>query len=560
MPRNKPAWVALASAVCLMCVLTGCARKEDEAAIPAEEPVPDTVGKIVSLDQGWTEEEQQWFWFTSQGSRLIPYDWFLVLEQADSTEPFRSDANMERLRYLVEKPGALNLDGLPVGFAKDTDEHGQPWMGFTCAGCHTTQIDYKGTGIRIDGGGTLADTMGFMSGLGEATRATVDDNAKFERFARKLLGVGYSTAAAETLRRALFERAEYLLEWVDKNSPPHPWGFARLDAFGGIFNMVTAYDLGVPENYRPGDAPVSIPFLWDTPQSDLVQWDGIAPNFPPGVGPLARNVGEVLGVFATVAIEPGAGLRGYKSSARALAQGELEEKLTKLWSPLWPMEHLPPLDPAKAERGSEIYQQQCASCHAILDRTNPKRRIDAVMTPVGEIGTDPTMANNVVQRTAKTGKLQGTKMYVVAGDPFGPEAPASEVLTNVVIGTMLGEKKESVEGAIDDYLKVKKASTPATPSYKGRPMNGIWATAPYLHNGSVPNLWQLLQAPEARVKQFHVGSRELDPVNVGFDTAASPGSFLFDAGLPGNSNAGHAFGTQLTDEQKWELIEFLKSL
>jgi cytochrome c5 len=542
-----------------MSVLTGCTWQE-EAAIPAEAPDPDAVGKVVSLDQGWTEAEQQWFSFTGQGSRLVPYDWFLVLEQAGSTEPFRSDANLKRLRYLVEKPSRLNPDALPIGFAKDTGEPGQPWVGFTCAGCHTTQVNYKGTGIRIDGGGSLADMMGFMSGLAAATRATVDDNAKFERFARKILRESYSTATTESLRQALFDRAEYLNEWVDKTSPPHPWGFARMDAFGAIFNRVAAYDLGVPENYRPGDAPVSIPFLWDTPQSDLVQWDGIAPNSPAGIGPLARNVGEILGVFGTVAIEPGAELRGYKSSARALDQGRLEEKLNKLWSPLWPMEYLPPLDPAKAERGSVIYQQQCASCHAVLNRTDPKRRINAVMTPVAEIGTDPTMANNVDQRLALTGKLQGTKRYVVAGDPLEQEVAASEVLANAVIGTMLGEKKQAVAGLIADFLNVKKASAPSTPSYKGRPLNGIWATAPYLHNGSVPNLWQLLQTPETRVKQFHVGSRELDPVNVGFNTAASPGSFLFDAGLPGNSNAGHAYGTQLSDEQKWELIEFLKSL
>lgn len=563
MPRNKPAWVALVSAVCLMSVLGGCVKQDEtpqeETAIPAEAPDPDAIGKVVSLDQGWTQADQQWFWFTAQGSRLMPYDWFLVLEQAGSTEPFRSDANMERLRYLTEKPSPSNPDALPVGFAKDTDKQGQRWVGFTCAGCHTSQVNYKGTGFRIDGAGTLADTLGFMTDLAAAARATVDDNAKFERFAHKVLGDSYSPANAEPLRRGLFERAEYLDLWVDKNTPPHPWGFARLDAFGGIFNMVTAYDLGVPENYRPSDAPVSIPFLWDTPQSDFVQWDGIAPNSPPGIGPMARNVGEVLGVFGTVDIQPGAEWKGYKSSIEALNQGELEAKLNKLWSPLWPMEYLPALDPAKAERGGVIYQEQCASCHVLLNRTSPST-YKAAMIPLDTIGTDPTMATNVAERTALTGKLQGTRQDVVVGDRFGAEAPAGKVLANVVLGAMLGEKGQVVKGSIDEYLKVKKSSSPSSPSYKGRPLNGIWATAPYLHNGSVPNLWQLMQKPEARVKQFHVGSREFDPVNVGFDTAASPGSFLFDVSLPGNSNAGHAYGTQLSDEQKWELIEFMKSL
>lgn len=557
MRRTGFGWVAFA--VCLLCALTGCGPEElDVSPAPAEAPLREAPGKVVSLSQNWSPDEQQWFWFTAQGSRLLPYDWFLVLEQAGSTQPFRSDANLARLRYLIESPSRLNPDGLPVGIVKDVDHQGKPWVGYTCAGCHTTQVSYKGTGIRIDGGGTLADTMGFMSGLGAATRETLDDGAKFERFARNVLGSGYGPAAAEALKKDLAGRVAYLEEWVSRNSPPHPWGFARLDAFGGIFNMVTAYDLGVPENYRPSDAPVSIPFLWDTPQHDLVQWNGIAPNH--GVGPMGRNIGEILGVFGTLDIEPNAGLRGYKSSAQALHQGELEEKLTRLWSPLWPAEILPPLDAAKVAAGKEIYQQQCASCHAILDRTDPKRRVNAAMTPVAELGTDPAMANNAATRMAKTGKLQGTKKFVVAGDPFPAEVPASEILANAVAGTMFGEKLQVAEGAVLEYLNVRKASSPAAPSYKGRPLNGIWATAPYLHNGSVPNLWQLLQEPEKRVKQFHVGSREIDPVNVGLVSSPSPGSFLFDASLPGNSNAGHAYGTKLSDEEKWALIELLKSL
>ena len=99
----------------------------------------------------------------------------------------------------------------------------------TCAGCHTAQVEYKGTGIRIEGGGTLADTMAFMSGLGASMRATVDDGAKFERFARKVLGSGYSPDAEEKLRQALADRTGYVQEWVDRNSPPHPWGFARIE-------------------------------------------------------------------------------------------------------------------------------------------------------------------------------------------------------------------------------------------------------------------------------------------------------------------------------------------
>jgi hypothetical protein len=101
--------------------------------------------------------------------------------------------------------------------------------------------------------------------------------------------------------------------------------------------------------------------------------------------------------------------------------------------------------------------------------------------------------------------------------------------------------------------------------YKARPLTGIWATAPYLHNGSVPNLAELLTDDRCRMSNFSVGNREFDPDNVGFvitqdvHESASP----FDARFPGNRNIGHSgkiFGTELKESEKWDLIEFLKTL
>ena len=100
--------------------------------------------------------------------------------------------------------------------------------------------------------------------------------------------------------------------------------------------------------------------------------------------------------------------------------------------------------------------------------------------------------------------------------------------------------------------------------YKARPLDGIWATAPYLHNGSVPNLWQLLLPADQRDKKFWVGSREIDTRDVGFKADQVPGGFQFDTSLQGNSSAGHdgaAYGVgQMSEEQRWDLIEYLKSL
>ncbi len=77
-------------------------------------------GGEVTLCQNWDAEEQQEFWFLSQGSQIIPYAWFLALEQADGEALFRDSAHMDGFRYLPQRPTAMNPDGLPIGFTKDS--------------------------------------------------------------------------------------------------------------------------------------------------------------------------------------------------------------------------------------------------------------------------------------------------------------------------------------------------------------------------------------------------------------------------------------------------------
>ena len=98
--------------------------------------------------------------YTTQGSDMMSYDIFMNLEQADSTELFRSNANMIKYRYLPQQPSEPGKGpGLPVGWVKNTYQ-GEDYIGFTCAACHTAQINYNGTGIRVDGGPAMADMNG----------------------------------------------------------------------------------------------------------------------------------------------------------------------------------------------------------------------------------------------------------------------------------------------------------------------------------------------------------------------------------------------------------------
>jgi hypothetical protein len=110
-------------------------------------------------------------------------------------------------------------------------------------------------------------------------------------------------------------------------------------------------------------------------------------------------------------------------------------------------------------------------------------------------------------------------------------------------------------------LYAAPSAAPAA-SYEARRLYGIWATAPYLHNGSVPTLADLLLPAAQRPKSFCVGTRAFDPVKVGFATdAAAPGNVCsFDTAAPGNSNRGHEYGTSLSAKDKRNLLEYLKQL
>ena len=124
--------------------------------------------------------------------------------------------------------------------------------------------------------------------------------------------------------------------------------------------------------------------------------------------------------------------------------------------------------------------------------------------------------------------------------------------------------------APDKIAQLKRCLADDSPilGYKFRPLTGIWATAPYLHNGSVPTLYDVLLPPSDRPTSFYVGTREFDPVKVGFKTEQSAeNGFLFrvfdDQGKPiqGNLNTGHDYNNAgLSAADREALVEYMKGL
>lgn len=548
-----------------------------------DHPEPPRSTSYTTLEQNWTPEERQEFYFTSQGSQILPYDWFLVLEQADSQSLVRDDANLLKFGYLIEaKDSRWNPDGLPAGFVKD-DGQDRAWLGFSCAACHTAQIDYKGTSYRIDGDGSLTDVRGFLFQLAAALRATHDHEDKFLRFSAKVLGGRDAPTERETLRAQLAAVVAEREGYNARNFPADALPLhGRVDALGAILNEVFHHVVKPPAasstaNTAPATAPVSYPVLWDTPQHDFVQWNGTVKNA--GLGALGRNVGEVLGVFGKFQIDDPPTVLGYRSTVQVRNLLRLEESIKKLWSPQWPAA-LGAIDPGLRDAGRQAFvKAKCNVCHQDINRTDRSRRVVAQMQAVG---TEALTADNFTDRIGKTGVLEGAYLKVVGSKllgsaTFADKAGGDDVLSHVVIGTILRSPFNPPEDELTQIdFKRKQLMMAAPPAeatslgggiYKGRPLNGVWASAPYLHNGSVPTLFDLLLPAAKRPKSFTVGSREFDPEKVGFRTDA-PDFPVFRArtedgrAVPGNSNEGHEFGVEgvLDDTERRALLEYLKSL
>ncbi len=542
-------------------IIAGCSEAEAPRTTGFGVTPPGDPAVGVLLDQGLTPGLRQSWYRLSQGSRLIPYSWFLALEQPGNDRPFRADEVIERFGYIPQEYATANPDGLPVGFTKGEDERKVAWLGFTCAACHTSEIRHQGTRFRVDGAPGMADLVPFRDELIAAVRATLADPAKFDRFAAKALGAG----SGQAFRKDAFKKdvQSYLDETVvlaDRSRPEHPAGPSRVDAFSILINEMIGTVPGLPENYRKPAAPVSYPFLWGAADLEWVQWNGAVQDA------IARNVGEVLIVFGHAEATAQGDKVAIRSTAQVKNLHDLEDWTKAITPPRWPEAILGAIDRPLAARGEAVYLREgCATCHANkppYPRSEPNQHgrtfVKVAKTPIAELGTDPLAAANFADRTAKTGKFApmfGGQAEVPAFAMFFANLLTMTESDLDAAGLTPAQKLEYSGFRVDVLPRREDLLV-----YKSGPLAGIWATAPFLHNGSVPNLDQLFRPARDRAKTFHVGSREFDPVTVGYRSTPSPATFEFRTEVPGNSNAGHEYGTRIGDDDRHALVEYLKTL
>ncbi len=550
----------------------------------------------------------------------------------------------------VKEASEYNPDALPVGLTR-FDNYVDPMVkgaeketvfGFGCAACHTSRIDYKDKSVFIDGGPSQANLPLMMEKLYISLGETYLFPRRFARFANRVYGHRASKEETKALRKKV---KEFIVKTVKSvvgasGTTSTNAGFYRLDALDAIGNNVFSVELNAPENMWSTDAPVSYPMLWTVPWLAWAEYPGVVRS------PMVRNIGETLGVNAPVNLTSDDPSMLFKSSSQVdelyrvetlLMEGVLpwdirkapkvdpwkyamkHKKLPGLNAPRWPEEILGKIDKEKAEKGAKLYKELCQGCHLppigseeLFARNKKgelkywtkknkwgKQFLNTRNIDIFEIGTDPTEMMNFYQRTANTYNLtvQGTPLEALSKaeqngvKKLGIALSAADGLK--VVTEAVGNKWYADHGITDqktiDRLNGYRENIVlmSPPTYRARPLDGIWATGPFLHNGSVWSLYELLSPVEERSKAFITGLKEFDPKNVGFVSPRTQAEIALYTGkgfslfstidskgkpITGNSNAGHEFkgdgstygngviGRGLSEEERWQLVEYLKTL
>jgi mono/diheme cytochrome c family protein len=398
----------------------------------------------------------------------------------------------------IQEPG---MD-LPVGFSKRRVIIDRVWL--NCGACHT---------------GTVRDTPDspprVLTGMGANTMDLqtlirfLVDSASDPRFSpqfmipeiERLGDLGF-------IERLLYKYVaipatrDALLESRDLISffgrQPSDWGPGRVDTF----NPYKVVQFGFPPEQLSDDEIIGtsdLPSIWR--QRDRQGMDLHWDGNNDSVE--ERNKSAALGAGVTPTTIDLAGI------------GRIEDWLLDLDPPAYPY----PIDAALAARGEPIYRTHCADCHGAGGRDFTGESVGRVV-PIDLIATDRHRLDSY------TRELSANQNTLFSGYPWR-------------------------------FSRFRK-----TNGYASMPLDGLWLRGPYLHNGSVPTVRDLLEPPERRPEVFYRGYDVIDRQRLGFvsDVAVegSRGFFEFDTTAGGNGNLGHTYGVDLSPEEKDALVEYLK--
>jgi hypothetical protein len=509
-------------------------------------------------------DPQEQFKYGSIGSELangLPYKLLMALPEV-FPEQFGESGDLRQFGFIYERDAPDPK--LPVGFGKGVRQ-GVDVAWLNCAACHTGRVQIPGQSVAQVIPGMPANTVD-LEGLFKALfEMAVDkrftwDNLKDTAALRDLNRLErfiWEWAVIPNTRSTLIARRSELLPFLDPRQatqaglklangarackailnvdakryrgcrdetqlapkPDYPparpvdvtnWGPGRVDTFNPykLIQFEVAADCLKPEE-RIGVSDFPSIFLQGPRGSRRMNlhWDGNNASLAD------RNLSAALG----------AGLTETTVRHGDIPIARVAEWLENLTPPESPYKK--GLDEQRVGRGKEIYMQQCAACHGYQDKDKyvfQGARLGQI-EPVEYVGTDPHRLNSYTELMQKY-----QTDFLFCRDPQ------------------------------HRFRHFKK-----TNGYANMPLDALWLRAPYLHNGSVPTLADLLEKPENRPKTFVRGLIQLDPTKGGFaaptcvEGSQSAPLACFATRKDGNSNEGHLYGTDLPPADKQELLQYL---
>jgi hypothetical protein len=406
-----------------------------------------------------------------------------------------------------ESLGIVAQEGreLPIGFSKQTI--GIERVGINCAFCHTAtyRIRPNDKPVIVSAGPSHTTSpqnyLQFLFACAEDPRfnsSTIMAEIARNNHLSLLDRLAYRFALIPFTKITLLQQQNQYQQygWM-KNNPP--WGYGRIDPFNPVKYRV----LNQPIDGSIGNSDM-VP-LWNLAahQSYSFHWDGLNTNLQEVV--ISSAIGD--------GTPPNWVDKDWKKSDNESSLKRIQNYISHVQPPKFPF----PVDSVLAGRGRLIYNQHCAVCHAAGGARTGK--VESIDNPM--LQTDRHRIDMWTQNSATAYNNYGAGHF----------------------------------WRLTHFVKQN--------GYVNVPLEGLWLRGPYLHNGSVPTLADLLEDPARRPKLFYRGYDVLDPRKVGFISGGPEAErigFRYDTSVPGNSNSGHLWGTELSPEDKTATLEYLKTL
>jgi mono/diheme cytochrome c family protein len=462
---------------------------------------------------GEAKDDERFFKYGSIGNEAnqgFPFKIWVVLPKTCS--PLIGNAGYASFGFVYEEPSSeapIGMSRVRLGWSPFEVEQ----IAINCSVCHVQTYKFAQNEARrifVGGAANLLDSQRYLRFLVDCAASSGFDTENVLRAMRarepSLSWIErqlYRYVLIPITRDAILDRIGSRYAWTWSRPT---WGPGRVDPF----NPVKFDYLKQPIDDTIGTSDMMPP--WNAAAKEAIRTP--TPWHRDG---LSWDLKEVI---INSALGDGTSRFGYRDET----VDRLLRYLRELKSPAAPLA----IDPALLAQGSALFQATCANCHA------PTGQRAMTIIPLAEIGTDgnrwrmwTTEATAAYNNYDKDGKDEN-------GNPFG------------------------FPWTLDQFRKLD--------GYLAQPLNGIWLTGPYLHNGSVPSLDDLLKPPDQRPTTFVRGLEVIDLVKGGYVAPScrpqyhsGPG-FCYDTRFEGNHNGGHAYGTALTEAERRALVHYLLTL